>query len=286
MTPLLRQIKHPGPPASERVVALPCQAVPIRLTLRAGHSLAVEVPEAFAQAGFAFGYLRLDGAAFAPLNYVIPAPAPGDGHAAWYSTPHQIAFARARHAGVHLGLRDGKSFLHCHGVWEGTNALVGMGHLLCGDSTLAQDCTVTGWGLAGAGLVARHDAETNFTLFGPEKVAGNGKANAILMTLRPNQDIRSALLAFAHGRGIGMARIEGIGSLVGTAFDDGQTIESYATEILVLQGQLEDGALSLRIASAGFDGRSHSGRVAPDANAVCVTAEILLLDETQSVSGG
>lgn len=280
MTARLRQIQHPGPPASERISALPCQATPLRLTLRAGQSLAAAVPEAFAQAGFAFGYLRLDGAAFAPLCFVTPAPAPGDGHAAWYSATHQIASARARHAGVQLGQRDGKPFLHCHGVWAGASAPPDAGHMLCDDSILARDCTLDGWGVNGAGLVAHHDTETDFTLFRPERVEGAARANAFLITLRPNQDIGSALRGFAREHRIGAARIEGIGSLVGTAFDDAQRVESYATEILILQGRLLGDALSLQVASVGFDGRSLSGGLAADRNAVCVTAEILLLSET------
>ncbi|WP_333829090.1 PCC domain-containing protein [Pararhodobacter sp.] len=280
MTARLRRIQHPGAPASERLRSLPCHAAPLRLTLPAGQSLAEAVPQAFARAGFAFGYLRLDGADFAPLNFVTPAPAPGDGHAAWYSATHHSSAARARHAGVHLGLRDGKPFLHCHGIWDGTPP--DAGHMLCEDSILAQDCTVAGWGLKGAGLVASHDRETDFTLFRPERQGDAPIANAFLITLRPNQDISAALLAFAQEHRITAAQIEGIGSLVGTAFSDGRMIESYATEILVVQGRLQDDALSLQIAAVGFDGRCQSGTLAAGANAVCVTAEILLLGEPLS----
>lgn len=281
MTVRLRTIRHPGPPADERICALPCRAVPLRLTLRAGQSLAGAVTEAFAQAGYDFGYLRLDGASFAPLNLVTPAPAPGDGHAAWYSATHYIAGpARARHAGMHLGRRDGAPFVHCHGAWDGPDAPPDTGHLLCDQSTLALDCTVIAWGLCGAGLVSHHDTETDFTLFQPEKTGEASEPNAFLITLKPNQDISAALLAFARRHGIGAARFEGIGSLVGTAFDDGRAIESYATEILIQQGRLQEGRISLQVASVGFDGRGASGNLTHEANAVCVTAEILLLRES------
>lgn len=277
----LRQIRHPGPPAPARISALPCDAVPLRLTLRKGLNLAAAVPEAFAQAGFAFGYLRLDGATFAPLRFVTPAPAPGDGHAAWYSATHQItSSARARYAGVHLGQRDAKPFLHCHGVWDGASGPPDAGHMLCEESILAQDCTVSGWGLNGAGLVARDDPETGFTLFRPEVAGHATNANAYLITLRPNQDIGSALRDFARRHTISWARIEGLGSLVGTAFSDGRSIESYATEILIMQGRLHGDGFALEVASVGFDGRGQSGKLATGANAVCVTAEILLLRET------
>lgn len=74
-------------------------------------------------------------------------------------------------------------------------------------------------------------------------------------------------------------RFEGIGSLVGTAFVDGREIDSYATEILILDGRLHDDTLALEIAAVGFDGRGHTGRLATGRNAICVTAEVLLLRE-------
>ncbi|WP_322893413.1 MULTISPECIES: PCC domain-containing protein [unclassified Yoonia] len=273
----LRQITHPGTPAPDRLTALPCNAVPVQLTLPAGQTLADAVPAAFAQAGFTFGYLRIDGAAFAPLTFVTPGPAPDDSHAAWYSQTYQMKASRAKHGGVHLGQRDGKPFLHCHGVWDKTDDLPDAGHLLCEDSIIAQDCTVTGWGITGAGLVGRHDPETNFTLFRPEPEVAPTQSNAFLITLRPNQDIGAALMAFTRQQQIRTAQVEGIGSLVGTSFDDGKQIASNATEILILAGELTYDTNRLEVASVGFDGHAHIGQLAQGANAVCVTAEILLL---------
>ncbi|KPQ04968.1 MAG: putative DNA-binding protein with PD1-like DNA-binding motif [Rhodobacteraceae bacterium HLUCCA12] len=284
MTTGLRHIRHPGAPADRRIRALPCQAVELRLDLRAGQSLSDAVPAAFARLGFTAGYLRLDGAEFAPLHFVTPAPAPGDGHAAWYSATHRIvAGARVRHAGAHLGRRDGQPFLHCHGMWHAADGAsesgADTGHMLCGDSVLARDCTLTGWGIRGAEMTARHDPETDFTLFRPEPTAQGAQGDAFLITLRPNQDIGAALSDFARAQSLRAARIEGIGSLIGIAFDDGRSIDSYATEILIVNGQLQGEALSLEVGGTGFDGRSQSGRLAPGANAICVTAEVLLLPQ-------
>lgn len=274
----MRRIQHPGKPSEQRLHALPCEAVPMRLTLIAGQSLTLAVQSAFAKLGFDFGYLRLDGASFAPLRFVTPAPSPDDNHAAWYSATYGTpAPTRARYAGVHLGQRDGMAFLHCHGLWEEASSLPDAGHMLCDDSILSQDFDATGWGLKGAGLVSCHDPETNFTLFQPQTIEAPAKTNAFLVTLRPNQDIGSALLAFARRQNMSTARLEGIGSLVGTVFRDGHKIESYATEILILDGQLHDREPDIQIASVGFDGRGHTGHLALDANAICVTAEILLL---------
>ena len=275
MTTRPRQIRHPGPPAAARITALPCRAVPLRLTLRAGQSLAAAVPAAMAQAGFAHGYLRLDGARFAPLSFVTPAPATGDGHAAWYSATHRHLAAQVRYGGLHLGQRDGAPFVHCHGIWA--SDLPDTGHMLCEGSILAQDQVVTGWGLAGAGLVASPDVETGFTLFQPQATDTAASPDACLITLRPNQDITTALADFAREQGVRAARVEGIGSLIGTAFSDSRTIPSYATEFLIVRGRISTGEVALEGVSTGFDGQGRLGRLAPALNAICVTAEILLL---------
>lgn len=275
---MIRQITHPGAPAHDRITAQPCAAVPLCLTLPAGQSLSEAVPRVMAAAGFGFGYLRIDDAVFAPLVFVTPGLAPDDTHAAWYSETYRLPSpARVRHGGVHLGQRDGQPFLHCHGIWDNTDGLPDAGHLLCDDSILAQDCKVTGWGIRGAGLIARHDPETNFTLFRPELLTPTVSPNAFVLTLRPNQDIIAALENFAQAHGIGNALIVGIGSLVGTLFEDGEGIGSFATEILILSGQVKAGSASLQVVSVGLEGRALAGQLAPHANAVCVTAELMLI---------
>lgn len=281
MTVNMRRLQHPGKVAKERLCALPCEAVPIRVSLVGGQSLAQAVQSAFAKMGFDFGYLRLDGASFAPLCFVTPAPSASGEHAAWYSETYvRTAPVHVRHAGVHVGQREMQPFLHCHGLWDGATCLPDAGHVLCDDSILSHDFEASGWGLRGAGLVSRHDPETNFMLFQPQVTNTRAQTNALLMTLRPNQDIRSALLAFGDHHGITTARLEGIGSLVGTVFREGQKIESHATEILIIDGQLRDSELDLQIASVGFDGRGFTGCLAHAANAICVTAEILMIKET------
>lgn len=295
----MRRITHPGPPAPVRVDALPCQAVPLALTLRAGLTLTEAVAAALAEAGFDFGYLRLDGLALAPLVYVMPAPASPEGHAAWYSATHRLTEGRITHGGGHFGRREGRGFIHSHSRWEARElAGPGMGHLLCDDCIIAHDATVQGWGLRGAGLVAEPDAETRFTLFRPQPT-GPCTPNALLVTLRPNQEIGAALQALCAGTGIGAGigagidtgvawgiasgigmgalRIEGIGSLVGTSFETAPAIESYGTEILIVEGRVTVSDAALRVASVGFDGRSELDDLAPGRNAVCVTAELLAL---------
>lgn len=269
----MRKITHPGPRADIRADVMPCRAEPVQVTLRAGETLTRAITEGLKRAGFSNGYLRLDGAAFAPMSYVMPAPAPGDGHAAWYSQTYAHPMAQISHGGAHLGLRDGQPFVHCHALWQDQ----GMGHLLCDDSLLASDVTVRGWGLRGAGLVAQADPETLFTLFRPQATIPPSKGAAFLITLRPNQDIGRTLLGIAHDHQITRARVEGIGSLVGTVFEQAPSLESYATELLIVEGNLDRGEISLQVASVGFDGACQQGVLRAGANAVCVTAEVLMI---------
>lgn len=272
----MRTILHPGPVAAERAAVVACRAHPVAVTLRGGLTVLDAMAAGLAALGFRGGWLRLDGAALSRLAYVVPAPAPGDGHAAWYSDTRVLTAApRILSAGAHLGLRDGAPFAHCHGLWAEAGAAPRMGHLLPADSVLAADAVVEGWGLTGAVMDAAEDAETRFRLFRPrpDGAAGEGGRPALLAALRPNQDLCAAVAALAPGA----AQVEGIGSLVGTVFEDGDGTASYGTEILLTDAQVAHGAARLDALSVGFDGAHAAGRLAPGRNAVCVTAELLLL---------
>ena len=269
----MRKITHPGPLADTRADVVACHAQPIEVTLRAGQTVTRAMTEGLTKAGCSKGYLRLDGASLAPMNYVIPAPAPGDGHAAWYSQTYTQPVAHIQHGGAHLGLRDGQPFVHCHAIWQDR----GMGHVLCDNSVIADDVTVQGWGFRGAGLVAQPDPETQFTLFRPHVEGAPIDGAAFLVTLRPNQDISRALTRIAQDHHITRARVEGIGSLVGTVFEQSPHLESYATELLIVEGALQSGEIDLQVASVGFDGASQTGRLQAGQNAICVTGEVLMI---------
>jgi hypothetical protein len=233
----------------------------------------VAMTDALGALGFAAGYLRLDGAHMARLDYVRPAPASGQGHAAWYSATHHLRDVQISQAGAHLGLRDGRAFVHCHGLWGGA-----MGHMLVPDSVLAADTTVTGWGLSGAMLVAEPDAETLFTLFQPASMpAQDGGLPALLATLRPNQDVAAGIIGLAAQAGFIAAQVEGIGSTVGADFDGGAITESYGTEFLLTNARVSEGQLDAQIAAVGFHGEIATGRLPMGRNAVCVTSELLLI---------
>jgi hypothetical protein len=229
--------------------------------------------DALGAIGFAAGYLRLDGAQMARLDYVRPAPASAQGHAAWYSATHPLRDVTIAQAGAHLGLRDGRAFVHCHGLWGGA-----AGHMLVPDSVLARDTMVTGWGLSGAMLVAEPDAETLFTLFQPSPApVQDGGLPALLATLRPNQDVVAGIVGLAAEAGFASAQVEGIGSTVGADLIGGAITESYGTEFLLIEGTVSGEALEAQIAAVGFHGEIAQGRLPMGRNAVCVTSEVLLI---------
>ncbi|MFP7672513.1 hypothetical protein ACG74X_04055 [Marivita sp. S0852] len=275
------KIVHPGPKHAARRVAVPCHAQRVTITLREGQSFGVAVAQGFAELGATAGYLRLRNIPMERVCFVRPAPAPGDGHVAWYSVTHENpGAATIVDGGTHLGWRDGVPFTHTHGIWQGSDGVGQVGHLLPETSIIARDTLVDGWALTGAHLVARPDPETQFTLFAPEPTkTAPTVPNAVLCILRPHEDITGALQTLADTNFVGPVQIEGIGSLIGTHFED-TTIQSYATEILLTDGQTGGRRPSLQALSVGFDGGYAQGVLRAGENPVLVTAEILLIART------
>lgn len=273
--------RHPGPPRAERIASLACWARPLRLRLRPGLPLDQAVAEAFAAQGHKAGYLRLRGIDMARIDYVRPAPAPGHGPVAWYSATERLEPAWLAEAGLHLGRRDGAAFVHGHGLWRGTEeGALRMGHLLGPDCRLGAEVEAVGWGLSGAMLSIEADAETGFSLFAPTAAPSDdltGGHPAALCALRPHVDLHEGLATVAARHGLARARIEGLGSLVGAAFDDAPGLDSLATEVLVTRGDIDRGRVRIAAAAIGFDGDPVQGVLREGANAVCVTSEMLLI---------
>jgi predicted DNA-binding protein with PD1-like motif len=276
----MRSIRHPGPPAPARAVAVACRAEAVRLRLEPGRSINQAVAEAFARAEVPGGYVRLRGAPVSPMRYVIPAASPDAGHAAWYSETFAPAgVSLVEDAGLVAGRRDGQPFLHCHGIWRTPDGERRMGHLLPLESEFAEPVEAEAWAAADAVFEVADDPETGFRLFGPApwpKGRASGAA-ALLCAFRPNQDIGEAIEAACRLHGIAGASVHGIGSLVGADFEDGSGISSYATEVLVRQGRVAGGRAALDIAMVGMEGELGEGRLSRGINPVCVTFEILIV---------
>lgn len=281
---MLSQITHPGPVAPDRFTALPCHAIPVTVTLRGGVPLMQAVAEGFAAAGHDAGWLDLRDVQCDALAYLIPGLDPSGEHAAWYDGPHHGGPGVILQMGLWLGLRDGAPFLHGHGKWDIPGQGERVGHILPFDTVLAEDTAVQGWAISGAQLQVAPDAETGFSLFQPQPRPVGGPApddatvcKALLITLRPNGDISATLERIAAAYGVAQATVLGLGSLVTPRFAPSGGVDSFATEILLTDGQLRDGQVELCALIVGLDGTHQHGRLAHGSCAVCVTCELLLI---------
>jgi predicted DNA-binding protein with PD1-like motif len=280
---LIRSIVHPGKPAQERIQGAPASVHRLSLRLAKGLCVNEAVTRALAQAGFESGYVDLAGVSLEPLRYVLPAPSPDSAHAAWYSETYAPpGRAMIKQAGATAGLRDGAPFIHCHGIWQAADGQTYMGHLLPHESFIAEDAEVAAWGVSGARFEVREDTETNFRLFALATQATPsrpGGARGLLCIARPNEDVRLAVAETCNQYGISNAHVRGIGSLVGADFDGGMQVASYATEVLITAGTLQDSERGqhcrLEIALVDMEGRISRGLLAGH-NPVCVTFELLI----------
>jgi predicted DNA-binding protein with PD1-like motif len=280
----MRRIDHPGPAASERVAAVAGSAVPLRFVLKPGLTVDEAVAAGMKSAGCMGGFVEFQGGRCEPFRYVMPAASSDPRYVAWYSeTFEPTGQVNVTRACAIVGIRDGKTFLHCHGVWE-TGEGQRMGHMLAPLSVVAEPIEVTGIGFRDVTFEAVPDLETNFTLFEPVRdteadpaAAGNG---VLIAKVRPNQDIILAIEDICSRHGIVRANVYGIGSLNGVRFIDGNRVNSHATEVLIRHGGVEtaDGRAHARLVVdvVDMEGGISSGEIVRGDNPVCVTFELVI----------
>ncbi|EIM29913.1 PCC domain-containing protein [Microvirga lotononidis] len=280
----MRHILHPGAVAPERMTAVAAAPVPLRFTLEPGEAVDAAIAKGFAASGCIGGIVAFQGGRFETFRFVMPAASPDALHAAWYSDTFAPAGpVEIRRGCAIVGERDGKPFIHCHGVWASSEG-VQMGHMLAPDTVVAEPIEVTGIGVRTATFRALPDPETNFTLFEPvqvgEPVQVDGSHRVLLTKVRPNEDISLALEQICSRHGITKARVHGIGSLNGVRFADGSRVESHATEVLIREGEVELSHDRLRgplhVDVVDPDGRIFSGDLVHGDNPVCVTFELMI----------
>ncbi|MCB1388608.1 MAG: DUF296 domain-containing protein [Rhodobacteraceae bacterium] len=271
---MMETLVHPGPAPARRWAAAPCRAEPVDLLLPVADRLADSV--ALALADFDGGWLEIADQTLGNLDFVIPGEDSTGAHAAWYAGPYRMGAGRITHLGMHVGRKDGGPWLHGHGGfaaagWEGPD----FGHILPFESRLARPVRARGWGLKGARLEVAQDAETNFPLFQPVALGGGGKA--ALVTLRPNQDFTEALEAAAAEAGIAEGRVYGLGSIVRPKLEGQPRIPSHATELLLTEAVITKGRARIGIEVVTLHGTRHRGVLERGENAVCITAELLVV---------
>jgi predicted DNA-binding protein with PD1-like motif len=281
---MMRQIHHPGPVAPERVTAAIGFPVSLRFVLEPGNTVDEAVAKGLAASGCSGGFVSFKGGRCSPFRYVMPAASPDADHAAWYSETYEPAGGvDIERACAIVGIRDGKPFLHCHGIWRTPDGLR-MGHMLAPISMVTEPIDVQGIGVGGATFRGAPDQETNFTLFEPfqlgEHHADTSGPRALLAKVRPNQDISAAIEGICSRHGIDRANVYGIGSLNGVRFTDGSPVQSHATEVLIQSGTVKSmndrPQTRLVVDVVDMEGNISSGELMHGDNPVCVTFELVI----------
>lgn len=283
----MRTIVHPGNAAAERVQVVPTAARQVELALAPGCSLMQTLADALAPYGAASAVLDLQGGAFFPFAYVMPAISKTPDHAVYFSERFDAAGpVRLEFATVTYGQRDGQPWLHCHATWIESGETRRCGHVLPDAAIISQTLHASACLLDGAGFHVRPDPETNFSLFKPEPAArrtGQPSADSLAVRLSPNTDVCTAIEDICREHGIANATIQGgVGSTVGAVFEDGRTVEPFVTELLVRSGRVREdphGAprAEIDVTLVDFTGTMAEGRLRRGANPVLVTFELVLV---------
>ena len=281
----MRSIRHFGPRDARRLQAVECRLNHAALALPGDADLLGALADAVARHGARSAVCTLRGGTFSHLGFVMPALSRDAEHAVYYSERHLPAVPVALESGtVTVGLREGRPWFHCHGVWRDAGGRRLAGHVLPDQARIAEPVAASMWLLHGADYVVGRDAETRFDLFQPVArgtPTGHGSA-AFALQVRPNEDICHALEAQCAARGVARARVRGgVGSLVGAVFDDGRVVEPFVTEVLVHDGRLapgEDGSprAALDVSVVDHTGGLARGRLARGCNPVLVTFELVV----------
>ncbi|GHC72878.1 DUF296 domain-containing protein [Limoniibacter endophyticus] len=279
----MRHIQHPGQATPERASALACTVTRHRITIGAHKPICDALTEALDENDIESAYVYLKGGAFDPLVYVYPALSNDGIHAAWYSEERRFdAPSKLNEAALFFGRRDGKPFLHCHGLWDHPNGEKSGGHLMPFDAELAAPIEVDVLAIHGAIMDQLEDEETRFRLFTPVKTevpSPAGAKRAVLCRIKPNAPIDEIVEKITTHSGFVSARLHGIGSLVGCDFEDGQHMASIASELYIRDGTVQHGKASLDIAVVDTEPKIFTGRIVRGANTVCVTFELLIVED-------
>ncbi len=298
----MRSIEHPGPVHPARVQCVPARVHPVQVELPPGvpllQGLAVAVRSRGAtSAVFSLRDLRLE-----PLAFVMPALSDSPEHVAYFSQRHEASgVARIESGSITYGLRDGQPSLHCHATWIEADGRRRSGHVLAAESRIERPARIDAWMLDGAAFEVQPDAETNFSLLqvapaaagleaGVGGVGGVGGVDALVVRVRPNEDLCLALEALCAERNIRRGCIRGgVGSLIGTVFEDGRVVEPFVTEVFIDRGVIApgpDGELraEVDVGLVAHSGEIAEGRLARGRNPVLITFELVI--EVQEVAPG
>lgn len=282
----MRFAAHKGPPAAERVMAVPVGAVTVEATLPAGGRLLDALAALLQACGVEAAALTLSGGGFGPFAYVIPALSPDRAQVAFYSDTYRPqGTVRLDVAAVTFGTKDGSPFFHCHARWTEADGTAGCGHVLPDDTVIAAPVAVRGAGIVGARFVVTPDPETGFSLFMPHATGTEPPPHArpaLALRLAPNQDLIGTLEQAGHRAGFRRATVQGgVASINQARFVDAPPILGFATELLVRRGAIRcvagaGEATEVEVAIVDHTGAIGAGCLAAGDNPVLMTFEGVL----------
>lgn len=279
-------VRQPGAALNPRILALPARGRAFSFVVPAGRLLIDGIAEGFAAEGFSSGTATFRDLALGPFGYVIPGLATNGRNAAFYSqTFRPGGVTRAPGATMTFGQRGGAPFFHCHGLWRLADGRQAGGHMLPEETFVAEDAIVTAFGIDGAAFEWAADREINFTVPGPvprmvRSAAASGAA--LVLRLRPNQDLCGAIESACAAAGFARAVIHGgVGSTIGALFEDGREAPDFATEVYIREGVVEPGpggapVARIDVGLIDFTGRVVEGVLARGENPVLMTFELVL----------
>jgi len=274
----MRGLVQPGPVSAERIEALRGRCARLDFRVEPGMSLADAISRPLIEAGVRAATLRFAGAELEPFRYVMPGPADGPAHVAYFSAVQAPdGPVRVEIGNVTFGYADGERVVHCHAVWQEREAGRRGGHILLDESIVVTPGAVVAWTFVDIDYRAGLDVETNFLLLRPERVDGGDQGHAVVARIRPNEDVCMAVETIARRYGMRDAVVRGsLGSLIGARFTDGCSVVGPATEVLVRNGVVRDGVAAIDMVVVDMQGRLHEGRLVRGENPVCITFDLVL----------
>ena len=281
----MRHIEHPGPIAARRRRTADCDIRHAQVTLPPGKALLPTLASVLEANHVNSAVARLRGGSFDPFAYCMPALSPTPKHAVYFSERYQPqGTVRLECASVTIGQRDSEPWLHCHGIWYDAAGRRLGGHVLPNDAVISEAIDASIWFLGGASFEVVPSPETGFSLFEAVEAAtyASRKNGAFAMSIRPNEDFCTALEDECRARGIARAQVHGgVGSLIGTTFDDGREVLPFVTEVFIQAGFVaptSEGDLVAQIDVGLVDnlGGLHEGRLRRGENPILVTFELLV----------
>jgi predicted DNA-binding protein with PD1-like motif len=277
-------LPQPGPAAAERFESFLGTGRTFSFDLQPGLSINAAIAGPLAAANLRAAALVIEGGAFAPFHYLMPALSTDGSHAAWYSdTFSPMGETLMERGNVTFGERDGAPFIHCHATWIEPDGRRCAGHILPHETIVSRPIRATVWGVETVRMVSEPDAETAFTIFHPvpiiDSTATGSGPRTIMARVRPNEDIIGALEAICRKHGFAGAHLRGgVGSLIGARYADGARVDDIATEVFITGGFVSADASATRVEITMVDtkGGISRGNLLRADNPVCITFELCL----------